>query len=128
MFPRSKRLFATPARSGRFFPRYLFLILDLGRDRIYLTPRTDAPRFERDRAGIRFDLFDDRLKVTFVSPQGPAAAAGLKVGDEIVAVDGRQVAHDYYSRPDWVRGPAGNSILLTRADGTKAKVTLADYF
>jgi hypothetical protein len=102
--------------------------LDLGRDRIYLTPRTDAPLFERDRAGIRFDLFDDRLKVTFVSPQGPAAAAGLKVGDEIVAVDGRQVAHDYYSRPDWVRGPAGNSILLTRADGTKAKVTLADYF
>ena len=80
------------------------------------------------RAGIRFDLFDDRLKVTFVSPQGPAAAAGLKVGDEIVAVDGRQVAHDYYSHPDWVRGPAGNSILLTRADGTKAKVTLADYF
>ncbi|MFL6758511.1 aspartyl protease family protein [Sphingomonas sp.] len=102
--------------------------LDLGRDRIYLTPRTDAPLFERDRAGVRFDLLDDRLKVTFVSPQGPAAAAGLKVGDEIVAVDERQVTHDYYSGPDWVRGPVGKSISLTRADGSKAKVTLSDYF
>jgi membrane-associated protease RseP (regulator of RpoE activity) len=102
--------------------------LDLGRNRIYLTPRTDAPMFERDRAGLRFDLLDDHLKVSFVSPQGPAAAAGLKVGDEIVAVDGRQVTHDYYNGPDWVRGPAGKSILLTRADGSRAKVTLSDYF
>jgi membrane-associated protease RseP (regulator of RpoE activity) len=102
--------------------------LDLGRNRIYLTTRTDAPLFERDRAGVRFDLLDDHLKVSFVSPQGPAAAAGLKVGDEIVAVDERQVTHDYYSGPDWVRGPAGRSILLTRADGSTAKVTLSDYF
>jgi predicted aspartyl protease len=102
--------------------------LDLGRDRVYLTPRSDAPLFERDRAGVRFDLLGDRLKVTFVSPQGPAAAAGLKVGDEIVAVDERQVTHDYYSAPDWARGPAGTSILLTRADRSKAKVTLADYY
>src|SRR6185503_21283967 len=30
--------------------------LDLGNNRIFLTPRNDAPPFERDRAGARFDL------------------------------------------------------------------------
>ena len=63
--------------------------LDLGRDRIYLAPRKDAPPFDRDRWGTRLDLIGDRLKIGFISPQGPAAAAGLKEGDEIVAVSKR---------------------------------------
>jgi len=102
--------------------------LDLGRDRIYLTPRKDAPPFDRDRSGTRLDLAGDRLKVAFISPQGPAKAAGLKEGDEIVAVDGRKVTADYYSRSDWTRGPAGEAVTLERADGTKVTVTLQDYY
>jgi hypothetical protein len=102
--------------------------LDLGRNRIYLTPRTDAPAFERDRSGTRLDLMGDRLKVAFVSPQGPAAAAGLKEGDEIVAIDGHKITADYYKSRDWARGPAGTAVLLQRADGSSVKVTLADYF
>lgn len=102
--------------------------LDLGRGRIFLAPRPDRPPFDHDRAGVRFDLMGDRLKAAFVSPDGPAAAAGLKEGDEVIAVDGRKVTPDYYRSGDWTRGPAGKSILLTRADGTKLKFTLADYF
>ena len=102
--------------------------LDLGRDRIYLTPRHDAPPFERDRSGARFDLIGDRLKVVFVSPQGPAAAAGLKDGDEVVAVDGQPVSADYYSAPDWTRGPVGKTVALERGDGTKVTITLQDYY
>ena len=102
--------------------------LDLGRDRIYLTPRADAPAFERDRAGARFDLLGDRLKVAFVSPQGPAAQAGLKKGDEIVAVDGVKVTPDFYGARDWSRGSAGTPVVLQRADGTTVTVTLKDYY
>lgn len=102
--------------------------LDLGRDRIYLTPRTDAPPFDRDRAGVRFDLLGDRLKASFVSPEGPAAAAGLKPGDEIVAVDGRLVTASYYQTADWTKGPAGKRVVLKLADGSKVTITLADYY
>jgi len=102
--------------------------LDLGRDRIYLAPRPDAPAFDRDRSGTRLDLVGDRLKVAFISPQGPARAAGLKEGDEIVAVDGRKVTANYYSGSDWTRGPAGKAVTLERADGTKVTVTLQDYY
>ena len=102
--------------------------LDLGRNRIYLTPRTDSPAFDRDRVGARMELLGDRLKVVFVSPTGPAAAGGLKVGDEITAVDGRRVTPDFYAGSDWARQPVGTSVALQRADGRTATVTLRDYF
>ena len=102
--------------------------LDLGRDRVYLTPRPDAPAFDRDRSGTRLELIGDRLKVAFVSPQGPSARAGLKEGDEIVAVDGRTVTADYYRTRDWTRGPAGKSVILDRADGSRVTVILQDFY
>jgi hypothetical protein len=102
--------------------------LDLGRDRIYLTPRKDSPPFGRDRAGVRFDLAGDRLKATFVSPDGPAAAAGLTQGDEVTAVDGHPVTNKYYEAADWTRAAAGRKVVLTRADGSKVTVALADYY
>lgn len=104
------------------------LDLDLGRDRIYLTPRPDAPAFERDRSGARFELAGDRLKVVFISPQGPAARAGLKDGDEIVAVDGRLVTANYYRGPDWARDPAGKAVTLQRADGSRVTIELQNYY
>ena len=102
--------------------------LDLGRDRIYLSPRADAPPFDRDRAGLRVDLLSDRLKVAYVSPQGPAAAAGLKAGDEIVAVDGVAITPGFYGAKDWARGAAGTPVVLKRADGSTATITLRDYY
>jgi hypothetical protein len=102
--------------------------LDLGRDRIYLTPRTDAPAFDRDRSGTRLELVGDRLRVAFVSPQGPAYAAGLKEGDEIVAVDGHKVTADYYRSRDWTRGTPGTKVEIERADGSRTIVTLQDYY
>lgn len=102
--------------------------LDLGRDRIYLTPRLDKPSFNRDRAGVRLDLLGDRLKVMFVSAEGPAAAAGLKPGDEVVAIDGVAVTPDYYRTDDWTHRSAGRRVVLDRADGSKVTITLADYY
>ena len=102
--------------------------LDLGSDRIYLTPRTDRPPLDRDRAGVAFDLNGSRLKASFVSRDGPAAAAGLKEGDDVVAVDGRPVTPAFYEHGDWTKGPVGRVVVLTRADGSKVKITLADYY
>ena len=101
--------------------------LDFGRSRLYLAPG-DKADFLRDRSGARFDLAGDRLKVIFVSPESPAARAGLKAGDEIVAVDGRKVNAHYYDRAEWSRGQAGRAVSLTRANGGQVTVTLADYY
>lgn len=119
---------AVAANVGIGFLKEFKVDLDLGRDRIYLAPRPDAPPFERDRAGVRFDFAGDRLKASFVSPEGPAAAAGLKAGDEVTAVNGRPVTADYYRGADWTREAAGTKVELTRADGSKLSVTLADFY
>jgi hypothetical protein len=40
------------------------------------------------------------------------------------------VAPGFYDGPqgDWLRGPAGTQIEVTKGDGTNAVLTLADYF
>ena len=57
-----------------------------------------------------------------------AAAAGLREGDEIVAVDGRPVTADYYRNADWARGAPGTAVALRRGDGSQVTVTLRDYY
>lgn len=95
---------------------------------IYLE-KTGAPAvIEKERAGLRAERDGDRLTIAYVSPDGPAAAAGLKAGDQIVAVDGVKVDAKYYDRPDWTRGPAGRTVTISRADGAAVRVTLADYY
>lgn len=116
------------ANVGIGFLKQFHVDLDLGNDRIYLAPREDAPPFDRERSGTRVDLLGDRLKVTFVAPGSPAATAGLKEGDEIVAVDGRKVTGAYYADSDWTRGAAGTRVKLDRADGSSVVVTLRDYY
>jgi predicted aspartyl protease len=116
------------ANVGIGFLKQFHVDLDLGQNRIYLAPRNDSPPFDRDRGGVRLDFASGVLKVAFVSPQGPAAAAGLKVGDQIVAVDGQRVDSSYYERPDWTRLAAGRLVSLERADGTRVGVTLRDYY
>lgn len=53
--------------------------------------RPRAPRAEDDEAEAALDV-EPRLWVSQVTPSGPAALAGLVPGDEIVAVDGSDVA------------------------------------
>jgi hypothetical protein len=123
---------ALPARGGNVGIEMLkpFVVtFDDAGDAIYLQANGSTHQFQRERAGIRTELVGDRLKVAYVSPDGPAAAAGLKSGDEILAVDGRKVGADYYRlEPEWTRGSAGQAVTLARADGSKVVVTLRDYY
>jgi S1-C subfamily serine protease len=64
--------------------------------------------------------------VTSVSPESPAAAAGLSRGDAILAVGGTAVASliDFYTLL-WAAGPAGSAIELTiLSDGATRDVTI----
>jgi len=116
------------ANVGIQFLKQFRVDFDLGHDRVFLAPRPDAPGFEHDRSGARFDLAGDRLKAVFVAPGSPAAKAGLKEGDEIISVDGVKVDRKFYDRADWARGAAGRAVVLQRSDGSVVKLTLADYY
>jgi predicted aspartyl protease len=118
------------ANLGIGFLKQFDLTLDLGRDRLILRPLQARPEFERDRSGARLGMVGDKLDVLFVSPQGPAAAAGLKAGDRIVAIDGEPVGAGFYRTPlgTWNRRPSGTPVELTLADGRRTRITLADYF
>jgi hypothetical protein len=117
----------TGANVGIGMLKPFVLTIDWTGGALYLQGERTEP-FDRERVGARFELAGDRLRIAYVSPDGPAAAAGLKAGDEIVAVDGRRVDAHYYDHADWSRRPAGTQILLDRADGSRLRVTLADYF
>ena len=108
-----------------------FLVtLDFGGNAMYLQAAAKAEPFFKDRAGLRADLVGDRFRVAFVSPDGPAAAAGLKSGDEITAINGHPVTSAFYSGPlaRWSSGSAGEVVRLTKADGKNTHLTLRDYY
>ena len=54
------------------------------------------PGFGSATLGVRFNSENDGLKISLVAPGGPAAMSGLKIGDVVVGIDGRDV-RDYPS-------------------------------
>src|SRR5207247_3603139 len=72
------------------------LIVEYARRRVIVEPRAGVEaRCDYDMSGLRLmaqgpDL--RRIMVDYVVPQSPAAAAGIRVGDELLAVDGHAVA------------------------------------
>ncbi|MCA9655207.1 MAG: carboxypeptidase regulatory-like domain-containing protein [Myxococcales bacterium] len=69
---------------------------------------------------------DVRNLVAFVRPDGPAAAAGLEVGDEIVEVDGQKVTGvDHYRYAKLLRVLEGTAVKLKLADDRELTVTAA---
>lgn len=65
-----------------------------------------------------------RLIVAVVRPGGPAATAGLRVGDEIVSVDGQSVrGGDAYLFSGLIGVPAGTAVTLGLANGTSVQIT-----
>jgi hypothetical protein len=104
--------------------------LDLGRDRMWLERTASAPRFHRDRAGLFLLLEDDHFNVLHVSPQGPAAKAGLKAGDRITAINRQQVGPGFYvsAQAEWAKAAPGTQVELARAGGGTVMLTLADFY
>src|SRR6188508_298164 len=94
----------------------------------FLTPEERAQR-SNDLSGqyvgigVRIDTAEDGLPlIVGVFPKSPADTAGLAVGDEIVAVDGKQTkGHTVDDIVSWVRGEAGSSVTVTARPGATGK-------
>ena len=71
--------------------------------------------------GVRIDTAEDGLPlIVGVFKDSPAEKGGLVVGDEIVAVDGKQTSgQDTGQIVDWVRGEPGTSVTVTARTGAK---------
>ena len=66
---------------------------------------------------------DAQREVAFVDPKGPAARAGLRIGDVITQVDGYDVSGPHASRyTSLIMVPAGRSVRLTVARGETIEV------
>ena len=120
----------TEAKVGIGLMQQFRMTMDLGRNRLFLEKLPELTPWRRDRAGLRADLDAGALVIAQVSPQGPAAAAGIKVGDRIVAINDHPVGAGFFDGPqgNWSRAAAGTQVALTKSDGATVKVTLADYF
>jgi membrane-associated protease RseP (regulator of RpoE activity) len=104
------------------------ITFDYGNQRlIFERNANDARRDSYDRAGVWLNLGAKGYEVVDVVAGGPAAEAGLVVGDTIVTVDGTQASELALPRlRDRFRTDApGTAVkLLVLRDGVKREVTL----
>jgi len=70
--------------------------------------------------GITLDTTDDAFRIAAVTPQGPAALAGLKPEDKIIAIDGVSIVGRVPAEViHLLRGPVASTVAV-RADSTGA--------
>jgi carboxyl-terminal processing protease len=78
-------------------------------------------------AVLRHRARDSTLLVQDVPPRGTAAAAGLRQGDRVIAIDGTRVADMEPSAiVERLRGPVGSRVRLTIARGATTRVVVVE--
>src|SRR5690554_5010786 len=66
--------------------------------------------------GISFNIFKDTLLITTIIPGGPSEKVGLRAGDRILQVDGKNIAGTGMKNSDVVnliRGEKGTTVAIT---------------
>jgi predicted aspartyl protease len=107
------------------------VVLDYSRDRMYLTPGPgwDSVLFCKNRAGIQAEYRGIDLEVVFVLPGSPAARAGWKAGERIVAIDHQPIDERYLrTGAEWACGAVGSTVRLTDGAGMERVLVLAEYY
>ena len=114
---------------GSGFLKRFVVTFDYAHEVMYLKPveppQVDAGQF--DRAGMWINSRSDGYLVTDVSAQGPAARAGIQVGDVITQLDGSTPQFDELSQARALlrSRPAGTRLAIQLKRGTEVKqVTL----
>jgi membrane-associated protease RseP (regulator of RpoE activity) len=127
---------ADPSQSGNIgggILKRFMVTLDYGHNTMYLKPVTqtvsDLDSF--DRSGMWINRNTDGYTVVDVTKGGPSDAAGLKVGDEIVSVDGKPATSVplYETRARLRNEAPGTVVKFTVKRGGETKdiaVTLRD--
>jgi hypothetical protein len=103
---------------------------DFGKNRLYLTPPQGGlnPTFSRDRTGLQTIKKESGLEVSHVAKNSPAEAAGWKVGDTIIAIDGKSIGSDYWEELyRWNMSPEG-TVLTLRTDDELRRLTCRNYY
>ncbi|MBS0472209.1 MAG: aspartyl protease family protein [Proteobacteria bacterium] len=125
--------FADPSLSGNIGGGVLkrFVVtFDYANNTMYLKPVTqtvtDLDTF--DRFGAWINIGKDGLDVVAVTANGPAAAAGLKQGDVITAIDGKAASDIVLPdlRERFRDEAPGTVVSVALKDGRTLKVTLKD--
>jgi len=107
------------------------LIVDYSHDRLLATPdpKEVGTPFARDRLGAEVMKKDGAAMVEFVSPGGPAEAAGLKVGDHVAKIGSKPVGD--WSDADLANlrfQPPGAMVRIILTNGTAKNITCGDFF
>ncbi|MET0271641.1 MAG: aspartyl protease family protein [Phenylobacterium sp.] len=121
-----------PANVGLALLSRFHLTVDFAGDRLWMQPypKAEAAAFRKNRAGLSLVAEGGHLMVTHVAPGSPALAAGWRIGDMILAVDGRTIGPDYGATElsRWTGQAAGRVVALTMVDGSRRLLRLADYY
>lgn len=107
------------------------MVIDFTHDRLSVEPNQKAMSqpFRKDRSGLGAKRLSDRLQVMHVAKDSPAAAAGIHVGDEIIAINDQALDADYFKKhPRDGSLPAGTVFFFTLSTHERIKLTLADYY
>ena len=110
---------ADAAVPNRRFPGNMFVPIDLAKPIIAeIAASGRAREAARPWIGLSTQEVEGRLFVIRVQDEGPAAAAGLKTGDIILAIGGEKVGtlEDFYRRL-WSAGLPGTAIRLNVLQG-----------
>jgi membrane-associated protease RseP (regulator of RpoE activity) len=97
--------------------------------RLYLAPNASfATADPHDRSGLWLSKRALAFEVMSIVAGGPAADAGIEVGDIVTAIDGRSVADLFLvdERERLKREPVGTVVTLKLARGRDVRLTLRD--
>jgi len=106
--------------------------LDYERRKIHLEPGAKfAAREPFSRLGAQFAKFGDEVRIAQVLPKSPAAAAGLRFDERVVAIDGVPAAQFQPGKLEekFENGKIGDKVELTvlrKGKEKKVKVTLRE--
>ncbi|HEX6810621.1 MAG TPA: aspartyl protease family protein [Planctomycetota bacterium] len=105
------------------------IFVDGARSQIHLEPiaeRMTAP-FARNRSGLALAHRGIHLEVLHVAAGSPAAAAKLRIGDCIRAINGVEITKGYWERAwSWTAEPAGTRVTLELVGGERRSYTLGE--
>lgn len=77
----------------------------------YVAPDAGGDQVQSAEPGFTIGMFHDRAVIARIAPASPAAAAGLRIGEQILAIDGRPTrGQDVYALNDALSGPPGSSV------------------
>ena len=107
------------------------IVTDYRNDRIALSPDPKAilAPFPKDRSGIGARRLKNGFEIVHVALESPAMSAGLRDGDEIVAIDDEEINDDFFKHNESIgTRPAGTTLRLRLSDGRTTTLILGEYY